>query len=532
MPGQPLVQASSEKLRVLAELRAQKAAIESAKLAGLDVFSLIGYVPHEQQRKFHEATESDVLYGGSAGGGKSVALVAEGLKWCARYPGLRVLLIRRTYDELEESIFPALRKFSYGQAVGGKWNSIKRELKFPNGSIFRFRYLESVDDASRRQGGEYQLLLVDELTLMAPGVVDFLRYERLRSDGTLPVIGVRATSNPGGPDHAGVKDRYIEPTEFGRKVVTDDHDLTIRFIPARATDNPHLDRGYMARLDAIPDPNRRAAMRDGDWSVFSGMVFPDFNEDRHVLEPIPLPASWNRYNGVDWGYTAPFAVLWAAVDEDDRAWVYREVYQTRVGEADQARMILAAEGEGEQVIARWADDAMWSLRGDAKPIADVYAENGVHLTKAGKGAGSRVQGWQRWHSYLAEGPACPHHRAAGQETCPLIHIFATCRNLISEIRSLPYATVGDPEDSDPKAADHALDAGRYLLTNLGGGAQFFDSPEPRTALGQEVLAPMGRFAVKEDPQDAPKRAAGSEQNPAQGAVQTWEQALASMSMSR
>ena len=43
-------------------------------------------------------------------------------------------------------------------------------------------------------------------------------------------------------------------------------------------------------------------------------------------------------------------------------------------------------------------------RGDAKPIADVYGENGVHLTAAGKGPGSRIQGWQRWHSYLAEGP--------------------------------------------------------------------------------------------------------------------------------
>src|SRR5581483_4430763 len=504
MPGAPLVQASSEKLQHLARLREQKAAIEAGRMAGLDVFPLLGYQPHAQQQLFHNATESDVLYGGSAGGGKSVAIVAEGLKWSARYPKFRTLLIRRSYDELEESIFPALRKFAYGDAIGAKWNGVKRELRFPNGSLFRFRYLESLDDASRRQGGEYQLLLVDELTLMAPGVVDFLRYERLRSDGTLPVVGVRATSNPGGPSHAEVKDRYIEPTEFGKKVVQDGHGLTVRFIPARATDNPHLDRGYMARLDAIPDPNRRAAMRDGDWSVFSGMVFPDFSPDRHIIEPAELPASWLRYSSVDWGYTAPWAVLWAAVDEDSRVWVSRELYEKGVGEEDQARRILAAENEGELITARWADDAMWALRGDAKPIASVYADGGVHLTPAGKGPGSRVQGWQRWHSYLAEDGACPRHRAMGWETCPKIHIFSTCRNLIREIRSLPYATVGNPEDSDPKADDHCMDAGRYLLVNLGGGAQFFTAPPPPAPLGPGApLTPMGNYAVR----DAPKVAA-------------------------
>lgn len=451
-----------------------------------------------------------------------MALVAEGLRACARYPGLRVLLIRRSYDELEESIFPALRKFAYGEALGGKFNSVRRELKFPNGSIFRFRYLESVDDASRRQGGEYQLLLVDEYTLMAPGVVDFLRYERLRSDGTLPIIGVRATANPGGPGHSEAKARYIEPTDYGHKVYTDDNGMTVRFVSARATDNPFLDTGYLKRLDAIPDPSRRAAMRDGDWSVFSGMVFPDFSVDRHVIEPIELPLSFQRYCGVDWGYTAPFGVLWGCVDQDSRVWLYREIYQTQVGEADQAKMILAAEADGEHITARWADDAMWALRGDARPIADIYADNGVWLTAAGKGPGSRIQGWQRWHSYLAEAPACAHHRSMGWETCPKVHIFSTLRNLISEIRGLPYATVGNPEDSDPKAPDHLLDCGRYLLTNLGGGAQFFDSPPPAAPLGTEVMTPMGQWAVREE--KTPLFKPDPERK--QGGVQTWEQALA------
>ena len=564
MPS-PQIQAPPDAVARLRHLQELEKAAEGRKLARLDVFAKIGYEPNcdrrYQVRKrvaarlglddpfdpsvaqaaalpdpcgkcpqelFHAATEFDVLYGGAAGGGKSLALVAEGLKVCARYAGIRVLLLRRSYDELEESIFPGLRKFGMAKAVGGRWNGVKHQVTFANGSLFRFRYLERVDDAARRQGGEYQLLLVDELTLMAPGIVDYIRYERIRAGGaSTPVIGIRATSNPGGVGHGEVKARYIEATDKGAKVATDDHGLTVRFIPAKASDNPHLDAGYEARLDAIPDPERRAAMRHGDWDRFAGMMFPEFSDARHMLEPIALPESWRRYNGVDWGFAAPWAVLWAAVDEDKRAWVYRELYATQVGEADQARMILEAEA-GEEVIARWADDAMWATRGDAKPIADVYADNGVHLTKSGKGPGSRVQGWQRWHSYMKEMPACAHHRAAGWETCPRVHIFTTCPNLRSELKALPHATTGDPEDADPKAADHAADAGRYLLLNIDGGATFYDSPEPPPRGPGELLTPMGAWAVREDPAVIAARAARDPQH-RQGATQTWEEALAAMS---
>lgn len=556
-----------DRLAYLRRLEAEKERRDIERLKSLDVFKLIGYEPNCRRRyvvrkraadkmgienpfdwrvteavegklpqlcgqcpqeQFHSATEDAVLYGGASGGGKSYAITAEGIRACARYPGLRVLLVRCSYDELEESIFPALRKFSYAEALEARWNSVKRELRFPNGSVFRFRYLETLDDASKRQGGEYQLLLVDEMTLMVPGVVDILRYERLRAAGGLPVIGMRATSNPGGPSHGEVKAGFVEATEYGRKIIRDEHGLTVRFIQAKATDNPHLDPAHKRRLDAIPDPARRAAMRDGDWDQWSGMIFKEWRAERHTIEPVALPPTLSRYCGVDWGFAKPWAVLWGAL-EDGRLWIYRELYATGVGESDQAAQILAAEEAGERVFARWADDSMWATRGESLPLATVYAQNGVALTPAGKGPGSRVQGWQRIHSYMKEAPACPHHRAQGWETCPNLHIFTTCSNLIFEIKNLPHATTGNPEDADPKAVDHAADALRYLTINLGGGATFYESPEPGRPLGTPApLAPMGRFAVAEDAAGAPKRAEGSKPNPRQGAVQTWEEALASM----
>jgi hypothetical protein len=444
-----------------------KRSVDAAK-ARVDLPEPCGKCPQEQ---FHAATEDDVLYGGSAGGGKSCALLMEGIRACVRYPGIWVAAYRRTYDELEESLLKELQKFAYAQALGARWNITRNELTFPTvrgrQSRLRFRYADSEVDATRRQGGDYQLLLVDERTLMAPGVVDVLA-ERLRSaDDTIPVIGLRSSANPGGPSHGEVKGAYIDPTDEGAKVITDEHGRTRRFIPARLSDNPYLDddESYHRILNAIPDPARRKAMKDGDWNVFAGQYFERWRRDRHVVDPFPVPEAWDREAGVDYGYAHPWVTLYGAYDGDGRCWVYRELDGTKVGQTEQAQRIVAAE-EGEYVIARHADTAMWAKVGESNTIAETYAEEGVDLVPAVK---DRLNGWARVQEYLGEMPACQHHRAMGWETCPRMHVFSTCEDLI---RTIPLALRDPkrPEDVLKVAGDDWLDAVRYLL--MGRGAPF------------------------------------------------------------
>ncbi|MBD0743586.1 terminase large subunit domain-containing protein [Streptomyces sp. CBMA152] len=467
-----------QRLRELKQLQAEIRQREAERLRRIDVFGLLDYVPTARQQLFHDAEEFAVLMGGAAGGGKSKALTMEAIRACVRYPGIRVGAFRRTYGELKESLLAELASVGYAGALGASWNGTEYELRFPNGSLLMFRYAESLKDSTRRQGGQYQLLVFDELTLTPPDVVAFLESRLRTGRGDVPVIGVRAGTNPGGPGHGGVKQRYVDATSYGERVVIDERGRTVRFIPSKLADNPHVNREYADDLKALPEKLRRAFL-DGDWESFMGQALSEWRHERHTIAPIALPASWRRYVGIDWGYTAPWCVLWAAVDEDGRVWFYRELYATQVGEAEQARRILAAEAADEQVAARYADDSMWATRGDAQAVADVYAQHGVPLTAAGKGPGSRLSGLQRWHSYLAEAPACPHHRAQGWETCPKVHVFTTCANLIRTLPVLPHAMSGNPEDVDTHAEDHAYDAGRYLLINLGGGARFhFPAPEP------------------------------------------------------
>jgi Terminase large subunit, T4likevirus-type, N-terminal len=460
--------------RMLEELQRKEqhlARIQRERLRSIDVFKTLEYVPTARQQEFHSATEYDVFYGGALGGGKTLALLMEGLRTCVRYPGIRVGAFRRTYPELKESLIKELAERGFANSLGAKWAGSEYELRFPNGSVFMFRYAENMTDASRRLGAEFQLMIFDERTQTPPDVLTFLE-SRIRSGrAEVPVIGIRSASNPGGPSHSAAKTRYIEPTNYGQKIIEDVRGRSVRFIPSKVSDNPHLNDEYRKDLLGLPEQLRKAYL-EGNWDVFEGQMFPELSYDRHVIEPVDLPGTWRRYIGVDWGFSAPWAVLWGAVDPDGRLWIYREIYQKGVGEKDQARRILEAEERDEHISGRFADDQMWAVMGDAKPIAQVYAENGVPLDRAGKGPGSRVNGWQRIHSFLEEDAPCQYHAALGWESCPRIHFFKQCMSVFKELTDLPHARIGNPEDSDPKAPDHACDALRYMAVNLGNDSKF------------------------------------------------------------
>ncbi len=442
-----------------------------------DVFNALGYTPSARQQLFHDATEFDVLYGGAAGGGKTVALLMEGLRACIRHPGIRVGAFRRTYPELEESLLAELANYGFASELGASWNGSKYNLQFANGSLLMFRYAETLQDATRRQGGQYQLLLFDERNLTPPDVIAFLE-SRLRSGrADLPVLGVRSGTNPGGPGHGASKLRYVDATNYGAHPYEDARGRTVRFIPSKASDNPHLNPEYTRDLDALP-PQMRAAFKDGSWTTFEGQYFTEWNHDLHVVPWFQPPDIWRKYAGIDYGYANPWAVVWAAVDGDGRIWCYREMYQTGVGETEQAQQIFTAEStsepRGEQSrewgVTRFADPAMWAKTGDAPSPAQAYAENHVTLIRA---INDRVPGWARLRYQLSNMNACPIHRKQGLALCPRLHVMDVCANLIRTLPNLVH-DLRRPEDVDTRGEDHAPDALRYLVMGLGATPKEID----------------------------------------------------------
>ena len=107
-----------------------------------------------------------------------------------------------------------------------------------------------------------------------------------------------------------------------------------------------------------PRPGPRAAFLDGNWDVFAGQMFTGLDHDRHVVEPFTLPASWQRYNGIDWGFAKPWAVLWAFPAPDWRP----ESAEARIDPNEVKRFGLLRMIFGDQIHFGGHEDLVGQIR--------------------------------------------------------------------------------------------------------------------------------------------------------------------------
>ena len=358
--------------------------------------------PSERQREFFLSRARHTAYGGARGGGKSWAMRRKFILLALRYPGLNLLLLRRTLPELRENHLIPMQRELYGFAV---YNSAERVFRFPNGSRIKLGYCDTMQDVYQYQGQEYAVIGLEEATHFTEEQMRFLTTcnRTTRKDFSPRMY---YTCNPGNVGHAWVKRLFID-----RLYAENENPNDYLFIPARIYDNKVLldaDPNYIRQLEALPEELRRAHL-DGDWDVHAGQYFREFSRDRHVIEPFEIPSWWRRFRSMDWGYNDPCCVLWHAVDGENRVYTYRELYvrETRAGEV--ASMVLELS-RGESISYTVASPDMWQKRGavlsgaggfEGETLAELFTSSGLSLTPADN---SRVPGWNRVRDFLAAAP--------------------------------------------------------------------------------------------------------------------------------
>ena len=121
------------------------------------------FEPNEgPQTEFLAAGETDVLYGGAAGGGKSYAMLVDPLRYCHR-AAHRALILRRSMPELRELIDKS-RELYPKAFPGSKFREVEKLWNFPSGAKVEFGFLERDADVYRYQGQAYSWIGFDEIT--------------------------------------------------------------------------------------------------------------------------------------------------------------------------------------------------------------------------------------------------------------------------------------------------------------------------------------------------------------------------------
>lgn len=414
------------------------------------------YKLQPKQLEFCDSFAKYRLFGGARGGGKSYAMRAEAVRQCLSCDGIHGLVLRRTFPEIRENmVIPMLTELPKELA---KYNQTHSRFEFVNGSTLRFSYCRNLKDVLNYQGTEYQFICIEELTHWNELEWKYLMASlRTSRDDFIP--NFFASTNPGGIGHYWVKRLWIDH-DYQRNEKREDY----IFIPAKVYDNKILIKNnpeYLQQLKDLPDMQRRA-MLDGDWDVFEGQYFTEFNRSVHVIKPIiPKIGIKKRVISIDYGYGAPSAVYWSVITNQNDIVVYRELYQERLLIQELAEKIVAMTPKEEmkeiQIVP--TDPSILSKTNEAtrKTGTQYFADGG--LPQVIPANNDRVLGWQMMKRIMRVND----DQNFGKKS--RLKITSDCEKLISTLPGLIFDK-NNTLDLDTRGDDHSADSLRYGIMEL------------------------------------------------------------------
>ena len=218
-------------------------------------------------------------------------------------------------------------------------------------------------------------------------------------------------------------------------------------------DNPYLDSKSIEELSKSLDSKELESRRYGRFQANSGLVYTEFDETIHTIDPFPVPLEWQDNISIDPGLHNPLSCHFYAVDYDGNVYVVAEHYARDLDVATHSQYInkiaksLNWKRNSNGMLESLIDSAATARTlGSTKNVVELFYDNGILVNpKVNK---ELFTGINRVKSYLKDSNGKPH-----------LFIFKTCVHLIDEMKRYWWSSGDAPIKKD----DHALDELRYYL---------------------------------------------------------------------
>ena len=353
------------------------------------------------QTEFLRSPADICIYGGAAGGGKTVGLILEPLRYATRVVNFTAVFFRRSTPQITNPGGLWDESKNFYPRLGGIPHIGMREWRWPRAGRIKFSHLQFDGTVYDWQGAQITLICFDELTHFTAHQFFYMVSRNRSTCGVRPYI--RATCNPDAdcwvadflgwwinpetglpiPERAGVLRYYVRvaektiwadrPEELVQYLpqpedlppsIEPPRPISVTFIPATVFNNPILLRAnpeYYAWLLSLPTLERERLL-GGNWKIrpAAGLYFK--SEWCAIVDEVPADLDIVRYwdlaatekterNDPDW-------TVGIKLGRDRSGGYYLlDMVRARANPGDVERLLLnTAEQDGKRVRIGFGQD--------------------------------------------------------------------------------------------------------------------------------------------------------------------------------
>lgn len=433
----------------------------------------------------------EVIMEGSKSSKKSKTIALRWMKLLKQYPRACLLATRNTGNTMRDSVMADLKWASYKLHLSDEWDFTTSPLEATNNKTGQKIFFRGLDDWQKIAS-----ISIDNPNLVlcwvwfeeAYEIEDSDTYDKVRMSirGELPEGYFNqsvASFNPWAEEHFIVKKITDKLTPNGQELIEKGkQELICRDIQQfeyngeqkeiEVTQLLMITNYKLNEFLSLKDRARFEKLKKDDYEdykttglgipgISQGRYFNEFNKQVHIIEPFEIPKHWKRYIAMDYGLDMT-AVLWFARDLEGNAFVYKELHESDLIVSEACRRIKEINN-GDRYEYIYAPRDLWNRRQETgKSVADIFAENDLHLVKTSV---SRIDGWlatKEWLKIIEN-----RDIETGEKIyTSRLKIFNTCEYLI---KYLPQVQRDEKKINDvavePHYLTHICDALRYFCVN-------------------------------------------------------------------